>query len=170
MTVGFALAGGAWTFASRLPAEAVSPSGRPPAPQVGHLAPDFTATTLSGETLTLSALRGRPVVLNFWATWCGPCRSEIPHFEAIWTERAGVVMIIGVDVNESPGQVAAFAEQFNMTYPIPLDPHAQVASLYHVLAFPTTFLIDAQGVIREITFGAVNRAALDSRLANLLGP
>ncbi|MBI3361104.1 MAG: redoxin domain-containing protein, partial [Chloroflexi bacterium] len=103
LTIVFVLVGGAWTLTSRVPAEAINPAGKPPAPQVGYLAPDFTAKTLTGKTFTLREARGTPVVLNFWATWCPPCRAEIPHFESIWKERGGAVMFVGVNVGESPG-------------------------------------------------------------------
>ncbi len=168
VTIAFALVGGAWTIQSRVPASAINPVGKPPAPQIGYLAPDFTATTIAGEAFQLSAVRGRPVVLNFWATWCPPCRAEIPHLESAWRERGGAVMFVGVDVGESPGQVAAFAEEFGMTYPVPLDPRSEIARLYHVVAFPSTFLIDSDGVIRDIDFGAVNKASLDAALGDLI--
>ena len=117
------IAGLTWIWVNRLPAGDASAAGAlPPAPAVGHPAPDFTLTTAAGETFKLSDLRGTPVVLNFWATWCPPCRSEMPELQAASQRLAGQVAIVGVDQAETPAQVQAFASQFGITYPIPAGP------------------------------------------------
>ncbi|RME43798.1 MAG: TlpA family protein disulfide reductase [Chloroflexi bacterium] len=153
-----------WVFLSRVPA---TPDPTTAAPQVGFLAPDFTATTLTGETVTLSQLRGRPVVLNFWATWCPPCRAELPHFQAAHQAYGDQVAILAVDEREDPQQVAGFAQRLGLTFPIPLDTDGRVGVLYRVRAFPTTYFIDADGVIRRVIRGTTTRAVLDSTLATL---
>jgi cytochrome c biogenesis protein CcmG/thiol:disulfide interchange protein DsbE len=156
--------GGAWIGVSRVPAT-VDPTTE--APQVGFLAPDFTLTTLAGDAVTLSELRGKPVVLNFWATWCPPCRAELPHFQAAHEAYGGDAVILAVDEQESRQQVAAFANQFGLTFPIPLDADGRAGIAYRVRAYPTTFFIDADGVIRRVIRGTTTRAVLDSTLAGM---
>lgn len=169
LTTVVALLGGLFIWQTRPSLQQANPSGRVPAPQPGHPAPDFTLTTLSGETLTLSDLRGTPVVLNFWATWCGPCRSEMPAFEAVSEAYAGQVVFVGVNVAETPDAVQDFVDNVvGVTYPLPLDPDHAVADSYRVRAFPSTFFIDANGVVHETIFGAINRPTLEAKLAALI--
>ena len=104
------VAGVAWIWAGRLPAgTAAEASILPPAPAIGHPAPDFTLNTLSGERFDLAGLRGKPVILNFWATWCPPCRSELPELDAASRRYAGQVAVIGVDQAEPAAGVQSFA-------------------------------------------------------------
>ncbi|MFQ5408905.1 MAG: TlpA family protein disulfide reductase [Anaerolineales bacterium] len=170
LTLVVAVIGSAWTWTSRVPADQQNPGRKPPAPQVGHPAPDFTLATGSGQSVTLSDFRGAPVVLNFWATWCGPCRAEMPAFERLWREQGGRVQFVGVNVQESPEQVASFAAELGVTYPLPLDPDASVARLYRVRAFPTTLFIDARGVIQEMVLGQINEPILIANVMDMLGP
>ena len=160
------LFGPGWVIANRLPA---IPDPTVAAPQVGFLAPDFTATTLTGESITLSELRGKPVVLNFWATWCPPCRAELPHFQAAHEAYGGRAIILAVDERENPAQVAGFAQQYGLTFPIPLDLDGRIGVQYRIRALPTTYFIDADGVIRRVIRGTTTRAVLDSTLADLAG-
>lgn len=156
-----ALVGLAWIWINRMPGNGTAAAGvLPPAPGVGHPAPDFSLTTTSGETFKLSDLRGKPVVLNFWATWCPPCRAELPEMQAASQRLAGQVAIVGVDQAEAPADVQAFAEKLGITYPIPLDKNADASRLYAVRSLPTTFFIDRSGTIRQIQIGAVTEATL----------
>ncbi|MFQ5593678.1 MAG: TlpA family protein disulfide reductase, partial [Anaerolineae bacterium] len=157
--------GTTWIAISRVPATSDPTTA---APQVGFLAPDFTATTLAGETVTLSQLRGTPVVLNFWATWCPPCRAELPHFQSAHAAQGDGVIILAVDEREDPQQVAGFAQRLGLTFPIPLDTDGRIGVQYRVRAFPTTYFIDANGVIRRVIRGTTTRAVLDSTLAGLI--
>jgi len=156
--------GTAWIAVSRVPA---TPNPTTAAPQVGFLAPDFTATTLAGETVTLSQLRGTPVVLNFWATWCPPCRAELPHFQTAYEAQGDRATILAVNEREDPQQVAGFARRLGLTFPIPLDTDGHIGVQYRVRALPTTYFIDANGVIRRVVRGTTTRAVLDSTLADL---
>ncbi len=151
------LAGGAWIWVNRLPSGAAAAGGAlPPAPAVGHPAPDFTVTDTSGKSFKLSALRGTPVVLNFWATWCPPCRAELPELQAGSERLAGQVAFVGLNQGETPAEVKTFAEQMGLTFPIPLDEKMDVSRAYSVRSLPTTFFIDRDGVIREMQIGALN--------------
>lgn len=161
------LVGVAWIWVNRVPGDAARASaGLPPAPAVGHPAPDFSLTTLAGEPFTLSDLRG-PVVLNFWATWCPPCRAELPELQAASARLAGQVAIIGVNQAEAPADVGAFVAGLGLTFPMPLDVNADASRLYAVRSLPTTFFIDRQGVIRRVQVGPVTEATLAQMLKGI---
>ena len=162
------IAGLAWIWVNRLPAGDVSAAGAlPPAPAVGHPAPDFTLTTAAGETFKLSELRGTPVVLNFWATWCPPCRAELPELQAASQRLAGQVAIVGVNQAEAPAEVQAFAEKLGLSFTIPLDQSADVSRLFRVRSLPTTFFIDRSGIIRQMQIGPVTEATLAQSLKTI---
>ncbi len=159
------LVGLAWIWVNRIPGGAATASaGLPPAPAVGHPAPDFSLNALSGEPFTLSELRGTPVVLNFWATWCPPCRAELPELQAASERLAGQVAILGVNQAEAPADVGAFVTGLGLSFPMPLDVNADASRLYAVRSLPTTFFIDRQGVIRRIQIGPVTEATLAQML------
>jgi thiol-disulfide isomerase/thioredoxin len=133
----------------------IEPIGdRPPPPQVTFAAPDFTLSLLSGGTMRLADLRGKAVLLNFWATWCVPCRMEMPALETLYQryKDAGlVVLAINLDTLSSAG-VEAFVKEVAVTFPIVFDPAWSTARLYQVRGLPTTYLIDRAGnvVVREV--------------------
>jgi cytochrome c biogenesis protein CcmG, thiol:disulfide interchange protein DsbE len=168
---GILLAGAAWTMASAVPAAAVT-GGRIPSPRAGFLAPDFHVETLDGDVLTLSDLRGRPVVLNFWATWCPPCRAEMPAFERVFRELGGEgVEIVAVNATSQDSRAAAaeFVEDYGLTFPIGLDVSGELQREYLVRALPTTFFVDREGIIREVVIGGpLAEAHLRSAVADLL--
>lgn len=164
-----ALLGAAWIAVHRVDAAQTGLDGRPPSPEVGAPAPDFTLLTPEGETLTLSDLRGQPVVLNFWATWCPPCRAEVPALEQVSRELGEDVTVLGVNVQEDRGAVQAFIDELEMTYPVVLDPSAEVARAYLVRAFPTTYFIDSRGVIAYTISGPLNEPLIYTRLSELAG-
>lgn len=167
--LGVLLLGSAWILESREPADSTAEAaGVAEAPAVGYLAPDFTLTTLNGQTFTLSEQRGRPVVVNFWATWCPPCRAEIPHFQDASVKYNGQVAIIGVDDGETIAKVAPFANEMGITYPLPVDENSIVSSRYHVNSLPSTFFIDSEGVIQKIHIGLINQAVLEDQIEQLL--
>jgi peroxiredoxin len=162
-----AVFGSAWIFFSREPAGATS-STLTEAPFVGHLAPDFTLNSLDGETITISDYAGKPVVLNYWATWCPPCRIEMPHLQQASEEYGGRVVFLGINQAESEQLIRDFRDEYALTYPLLLDPNLTAHNLYSVLNLPTTIFIDAQGVVREVVVGTVNAAVLQDRLLQLL--
>lgn len=165
------LLGSAWILQSRSPVQTLSSSDETvSAPAVGYYAPDFTIPMLSGESFSLSEQRGKPVVVNFWATWCPPCRAEIPFFQAAARKYNGQVTVIGVDDGEPLSLVASFVNEMGMTYPVPLDEDSAVSRAYRVNSLPTTFFIDAQGIIRNIHIGIINQAVLEENIAQLITP
>ncbi len=165
------LLGSAWILYSQEPVEELNPADSVvTAPVVGYHAPDFTVPTLRGEPFTLSEQRGKPVVMNFWATWCPPCRAEIPFFQEAARKYNGQVAVIGVDDGEPADLVSSFVGEMGMTYPIPLDEDSAVSRQYRVNSLPTTYFIDGEGVIRHIHIGIISNAVLEERIAQLLAP
>jgi peroxiredoxin len=123
----------------------------------GSEAPDFQLRDLDGRTVALSEFRGRPVVLNFWASWCGPCQMEMPVFQEVFTDemwKAGGLVILAVNLGESPELVQEFVEYYGLTFPVLLDSSAEVGMMYNAAVLPTTYFIDNDGIIRSIKRGA----------------
>ena len=155
------LLGVAWINYSRLPADVQRIAIT--APMVGFLAPDFTLPTTDGSSVTLSALRGSPMILNFWATWRPPCRAEMPELEAFWRMyELDQLLLLGIDQGEESTVVEGFARGVvDTTFPLLLDRRTDVGALYGVRALPTTVFIDAEGRIQAIKVGGpLNRASL----------
>jgi peroxiredoxin len=160
--------GGWWVWADRVPpAPLISQRGA--APAVGHPAPNFTLQTLDGDTLALNELAGTPVVLNFWATWCGPCRNEMPALQAASERFGDRVRILGVDQAEDAATVQEFIDELGITFTIPMDAEQQVSSeLYNVQGLPTTYFIDSEGIISKVWMGEMNSITLEEGIAEML--
>ena len=154
--------GMSWIQFTRLPVDAASADQLLTAPSAGFLAADFTLVGLDGKNYQLSALRGKPVILNIWATWCPPCRAEMPAFERVWQRtNQGDVMILAVNQRESPAAIARFEQQVvDVSFPILLDSQGEVSRLFSVMGLPTTFFIDAAGRIQSVSMGGMDEATL----------
>ena len=143
-------------------------------PEKGEPAPDFALTSLDGEQVRLSDLRGTPVVLNFWATWCGPCRDEMPHIQEAYAAGNGAFVVLGVNAEGTPTEMARrlsrdYVDEIGLTFPILLDsPSTEVFDQYRLRGLPDTFFIDREGVIRDVVVGPLSRTALEEKLADLL--
>jgi len=126
-----------------------------PSAQVGKQAPDFQLLNLEGQPVSLSDFQGKPVLLNFWATWCGPCRQEMPLIQGIFEEQSGKgLVILAIDIGETPSAVNNFIQRSNFSFPVLLDTDQDVALEYNIRAIPTTFFIDKDGIIQAIKVGA----------------
>ena len=149
--------------------QATSADRKPPAPWVGHPAPDFTLTDLEGKPWTLSELRGRPVLLNFWATWCLPCRFEMPAIGAVYERFVDQGFVVfAVNVLESRDIAYTFAEEFNLTFPVLLDSTGKVADAYQVHFIPTSFFVDREGVISNKHIGPMTEETIENYLMEIL--
>ena len=125
------------------------------------VAPDFEVETFDGETLRLSDLNGKVVVLNFWASWCPPCRWEMPFFETMWQEyRDRDVVFVGIAMSDTLENVRAFADEAGVTYPVALDTTNEIVRAYEILSLPTTFFIGKNGNIERRLAGAANEGVL----------
>jgi thiol-disulfide isomerase/thioredoxin len=129
-------------------------------PTVGAEAPDFTLTGLDGKSYRLSALKGTPVVINFWATWCAPCKDELPLIERYSKQYAGKLVVLGVNSEEESGIVRPFILEMEITYPILLDHSGAISDRYFARDLPYTFFIDRDGIIRGQKLGLLYEDAL----------
>ena len=149
---------------------ASSGAGSEYGPEIGKLAPDFTLTGLDGKEVALSDLRGKAVLLNFWASWCGPCRIEMPFFQEIyekWTTTE--LVLLAVNLQEDPAKVREFVESGGYSFPILLTTGNEVPLAYNIRGIPATFFIDADGVIRDIKVGAfLGIGDIESRLVKIM--
>ena len=140
--------------------------------RVGNLAPDFTLEDINGETVTLSELRGSGVMLNFWATWCGPCRYEMPFIEDIyegWTGKPPSVQVLTINVAESAASVERYMQDGGYTFPVLMDTQNKVATAYAIQYFPTTYFIDSDGVIQSVKMGAApSKEAMEEELRKVI--
>ena len=150
-----------------------NPTDREPVAEVGRVGPDFLLETPQGGTLRLSDLQGQPVVINFWATWCPPCRVEIPELVAAYERyRDQGLVIVAVDLQEPDDKVLKFADEFGMIFPIVIDRSGDVADVWRlggpVAGIPTSYFIDEMGVIQDFFFGPMTEEFLAERLAKIL--
>ena len=148
-------------------------AGMIPAPMEGFLAPDFELVTLNGESIALSDLHGKSILINFWASWCPPCRSEMPAMQQIYTEYRlddFVILAVNGTHQDSLTKAESFVAERGLTFPILLDTDGQVSSIYQVRSLPTSFFVDSEGVIREVVIGGpMSEALLRTRVDRLLG-
>ena len=165
------IAGVAWIWFSAAPAGATT-QGHIPAPRQGFLAPDFNLSTFGGDTFTLSELRGKPVLINFWASWCPPCRTEMPAIQNVYDEykdQGFIVLAVNTTYQDNLGDTITFAQIRKLTFPILLDRDREAANLYEVRALPTTYFVDANGIIQEVVVGGpMSETLLQIRAEQLL--
>lgn len=138
----------------------------------GQFAPDFTLYNLQGEPLTLSELRGKRVVLNFWATWCPPCEAEMPHMQKYYEKyrEEDNVEIVGVNMtyaNEKLERIEQFLKSYDITFPIVLEQTEAVAYQYEIMTMPTTYMIDTSGKIQKQIIGPLDLDALRENVIQL---
>jgi len=166
-----ALLGAAWTAVSSASPQETA-QGRIPGPRQGFLAPDFELELLGGGSFVLSEMRGSPLTLNLWASWCPPCRREMPALDAVYAEYQDQhLQVVGVNMTAQDSERAAieFVRAMGLRFPIALDREGRVARLYQMRALPTTFFIDTQGVVqRVIVGGPMSELTLRSEIEALL--
>ena len=167
LTTLLCLAGLVALFLGRVPPDG-EVAALPPAPALGHPAPEFALPTVDGELLALSDLRGQPVVLNFWASWCGPCRAEMPELQRLHEQLgpAGVV-VLGVNQQESIQQVTSYRQELGVDFPTVLDQRLGTSRAYAVNSLPTTFFIDREGIIRNMFIGPMTDAVMADNLRSI---
>jgi peroxiredoxin len=140
-------------------------------PQAGEAIPDFELPTLDGQLVRLSALRGSPVVINFWATWCGPCKQEMPLLveQYNWNKGKGLrVLAIDTLANDNVEDIRAFAEKFNMNFDVLVDEKDAVAGGWNVMGLPTTFFIQPDGTVAKVHVGQLTPDQLKENIKLIL--
>jgi thiol-disulfide isomerase/thioredoxin len=143
----------------------VSLAGRSADPLVGQPAPEFELMSLEGSPLKLSQFRGQAVALNYWATWCGPCKEEMPLLQRRYEKYSPDLVVLGVDAGEDPDLVSRFVDDLELTFPILMDIDYEVESLFGITAYPTTVFIDSDGIIQARHIGQLDARLLDAYLA-----
>lgn len=134
----------------------------------GQLAPDFSLQFADGSQNKLSDWQGKPVILNFWATWCPPCREEMPSFVAAYNRHAEEVVIVGVNAEESADEAAAFVNSHDMPFPVVLDARGDIQRLYNVRGLPTTIFIDRTGHVAGVWTGLLPQPQLEQVVQDLV--
>lgn len=133
-------------------------------PGLGKPAPEFTLLDTDGKAVRLADFRGKVVLLNFWATWCAPCRQEFPELVKTYRNGGGQVVVIGINMQENREQVREFADEYGADFPILIDPKAEAAEAYRLLGLPSSYFIDQQGVLREQHFGLLKREIIEDKI------
>jgi cytochrome c biogenesis protein CcmG/thiol:disulfide interchange protein DsbE len=162
---------GVWIWLSISPPGSTT-QGEIQAPQQGFTAPDFTLETFEGGAISLSELRGKPVLVNFWASWCPPCRSEMPAMQRVYEDfeqQDFMVLAVNSTHQDNLGDALTFAKERQLTFPILLDRDGSVGALYDIRSLPTSFFIDPQGVIHDVVVGGpMSEALLRIRVEEML--
>jgi len=138
--------------------------------EVGSLAPGFQLQGLDGQAVSLGNLLGKPVLINFWATWCPPCRSEMPYIQEIyeeWSDKG--LVVLAINIGESSSTVEDFMQSQNLSFTVLLDTKQDVAQSYNITGIPATFFIDKDGIIKDKVIGAFqNKAQIENRLSEII--
>jgi len=144
----------------------------PTGTRVGDRAPDFQLENLSGEVVALSKLQGRPVMVNFWATWCTWCRVEMPYIQEIyegWSGKPPSLVVLAINVGESASTARNFMQSYHLSFPVLLDIERNVTQNYRIMGYPTTFFIDENGIIQGKKVGAFrSRVEIESYLSDIV--
>ncbi|OLN24007.1 thiol-disulfide oxidoreductase [Domibacillus antri] len=131
---------------------------------VGEKAPDFTVKTMGGQEVNLSDYEGKKIFLNFWATWCPPCKAEMPHMQSFYDDEPENVEILAVNLEESRAKVSEFVDQYALTFPILMDEDGTVAETYEVYTIPTTYVLNEKGVVEQKIIGPMDEPMMKNLL------
>ncbi|MCS0672041.1 TlpA disulfide reductase family protein [Cytobacillus firmus] len=147
------------------------PEDLPVGLEKGNLAPDFELTDMEGNPVKLSDFRGKAVLLNFWASWCPPCRAEMPHMEKLYNKYKGenfdILAVNLTNTEKNSGDAEKFVKELELTFTIPMDVKGEAGSDYNIMAYPTSYFIDSDGVIREKVLGALNEEYMEKEIKKL---
>jgi peroxiredoxin len=139
-----------------------------PSASRGSTAPDFQVLDLEGALISLSDYQDQVVLINFWATWCGPCRDEMPIFQDYYEQFADQgFVVIALSCSSLSQDVLAFQQELGLSFPIAIDLRDDVQDLYRIWTYPTTFVVDREGIIRYIHYGSMTDSVLDRYLAGV---
>ena len=152
------------------PLDGKSPAVPVKGTQINNLAPDFQLQSLDGQTISLSDLRGKPVLINFWASWCPPCREEMPYLQEIyeeWTDKG--LVVLAINIGESSSTAEEFIQSYNLSFTVLLDTEQDIAQRYNITGIPTTLFVDKDGIIQDKVIGAFQSTAqIENRLSKII--
>jgi len=152
---------------SQAPSASVIVVGRNPL--IGQPAPDFTLQTIDGQTVSLASLRGRPVIVNFWASWCGPCRQEFPLLVTAYQKYSSDgLQILGVIHDDGPQTATSFAQSYGATWPLLPDPNETAWTAFKNSLVPVSYYIDRDGIVRAVSYGPPPSNDIDAVIAKIL--
>jgi peroxiredoxin len=137
------------------------------APMQGSIAPEFTLESLAGHQVVMTELSGKVVLLNFWATWCGPCRLEMPVFQTHHEQLSDKLTIIAIDFDEPKEDVQAFVDELGLTFTILLDPGGKIQNLYKIRGYPTSIFVDERGIVQIVHIGIMAESQLEGYLQQM---
>ena len=139
-------------------------------PVIGKPAPDFQLKNLDGQSISLSDFRGKPVLINFWASWCQPCVYEMPFIQEVFEEWSGQgLVVLTINIGESSSKAKTFMESHDLSFPVLLDTKQDVAEKYNIRGIPTTFFIDENGIIKRMKIGAfISAAEIENSLSKIM--
>jgi peroxiredoxin len=172
--VGVAIAAVVWFFdrpgTANSQSVTVTAAARGAAPKVGKPAPDFELTLIDGSVVRLGDFKGKPVWINFWASWCPPCRAENPDIQEVYNRHkdADGLVLLAPAIGEGRGSVADYMERADLSYPVGTDSDTQIAADYRVLGIPTHIFIDRDGIIAEIRVGAMSEKTMEKKIAKII--
>lgn len=173
--VGVAIAAVVWFFdrpgTASSQSVTVTAAANSAAPEVGKPASDFTLKMIDGTTARLSDFKGKPVWINFWASWCPPCRKENPDIEELYNAHkdADGLVLLAPAIGESADSVAGYMQRADLHYPVGTDSDTQIAANYRVIGIPTHIFVNRDGIIREIRVGAMSKKTMEKKLALIIG-
>lgn len=136
-------------------------------PRVGDSTPDFEYTLADGTPVRLSELRGKKVIVNFWATWCAPCRLEMPTLQAAHEQYGEELVVLGINLIESPNDIVPFGQEFGITFPLIANRSGDIRDAYGALSIPVTYFINSDGSVAERHLGVVDKQFIDEQLAGM---
>jgi thiol-disulfide isomerase/thioredoxin len=167
IALGVLAAGLYWAFQPRTLISNNNFSDIPEGSAVGQRAPDFSGITVDGKTIHISDYQGDIVLVNLFASWCGPCLAETPYLVEAYKNNREDVMIVGLNLQESPEAVSAYQDDFNVDYPLVLDPEGHFVKRYHPLGLPTSWFIDPEGIVRYVHSGPMDTRLIQKILDDI---
>ena len=141
---------------------------RGPAQVIGRAMPDFTVDKLGGGDIAMNELRGHDVLVNVWATWCGPCRREMPALQRLAREESGRLVVISIDQGEDPAAVLPYAERFGIKFAVGLDTDQRIGTVLHLVGLPSSFFVDRAGVVRDAVDGEMTYDTMKAKAQTLV--
>ena len=145
-----------------------NPGDRGPTQMVGEDVPALAFPALRGPAIDLGALHGRDVLLNVWATWCGPCRREMPALQVLARRMQGKLLVVAVDQGEDPSVVARYVRQFGVRFAVAVDRDQRLGTALHLVGMPSSFFIDRSGTVRDAVDGEMTYATMSEKAQRLL--